>query len=304
MDFSNISAVVVPCSARKLQRSSPLLTACKLPKGTSDDLANAWVKRLRTVDAATLHEPQGLYDGGGFRRAKAVAAEHSAPLFVMSAGLGLVSSRSKIPCYELTITMGSPNSIAARATDAIDVKSWWAMVQAGPFATAMQSIAEQPGRILVGLSQPYAELVAADLEALPEGARARLRIFGMGLRKVLPESLAAQCIHYDCRLDVVVPGTRLDKWSRAMEHFSRLIAHRPMASLVDDQQCVDDALAIVTPTKAPNRARLSDEDLSTHIRALIDDGIGLTAGLKHLRRQMLIACEAQRFRRLYLEQAA
>lgn len=71
-------------------------------------------------------------------------------------------------------------------------------------------------RILVSLTQPYAEMVGPSLAKLPAADRSRLRILGFGLKPCLPrEFLHQQLITYDDRLNQVIPGTRLDGASRA-----------------------------------------------------------------------------------------
>src|SRR3546814_7263091 len=83
----------------------------------------------------------------------------------------------------------------------------------------MKALGAHDGRILVGLTRPYAVLVGSALASLPPEILGRVRIFGAGLTAHLPAALHPQVLHYDSRLDVLSPGTRLD---RSEEHTSEL----------------------------------------------------------------------------------
>jgi hypothetical protein len=159
----------------------------------------------------------------------------------------------------------------------------------------------RPGRIVVALTQPYAALVGTNLAKLPESVRPRLRILGPGLADHLPESLKTQCMDYDARLDVLMPGTRLDAASRACDHFVRLIAEVPMSTVTEDQARIDDVLSHIKRPSSVVRPRLSDSALRKLISRMAKQGLSATGALRHLRVEIRVACEERRFRRLYEE---
>src|SRR3546814_6547531 len=103
----------------------------------------------------------------------------------------------------------------------------------------MKALGAHDGRILVGLTRPYAVLVGSALASLPPEILGRVRIFGAGLTAHLPAALHPQVLHYDSRLDVLSPGTRLDGSARSLEHFAGLAVAVPLSTVADDQNLVE-----------------------------------------------------------------
>lgn len=61
-----------------------------------------WVGRLEAADARV---PAGrLYYGRGFAESESAAEAIGAPLFIVSAGLGMVAAETQVPSYSLTVT--------------------------------------------------------------------------------------------------------------------------------------------------------------------------------------------------------
>src|SRR3546814_11698260 len=83
----------------------------------------------------------------------------------------------------------------------------------------MKALRAHDGRILVGLTRPYAVLVGSALASLPPEIHGRVRILGAGLTAHLPAALHPQVLHYDSRLYVLSPGTRWRGTGRHQLHF-------------------------------------------------------------------------------------
>lgn len=232
------------------------------------------------------------------------ASRATASLFVISAGLGLVGEAVRIPSYDITLQRDREGSVLPLIKSDFDPAAWWQVIQRGPFATEINSLGAGEGRILVALSRPYALLIGDALSEMPMPIRQRLRILGLGLKQSLPDVLHSQLISYDERLDMVIPGTKLDAWARALSHFVDLIAGTPMTSVGSDQIVVNKSLShLIAPTPL-QRPRVSDEVLTAHIKALLAEGFSATTALRQLRRVNSVACEERRFRRLFEEQVA
>lgn len=292
-----ISAVLTPCSARKRKLSSAPLDLVDLMSGPQDRVARQWLDQVGA--AAGQVAAQDLYQGASFTRIRDVARAHASPLFVVSAGLGLVAGATQIPAYELTLSPSAPTRIQSRVTGRFEPADWWQHIQSGRFAAPMQALGAGDGRILIALTRPYAQLIGAALADSPAAVIARLRVFGSGLAPALPAALHAQLMPYDARLDALMPGTRLDFSSRALAHFAALIVDQPVGDLAQDAQRVRAALApAVAPTNAM-RPKASDEELVAHIGKLKREGLSKTSALRQLREGLGIACEQGRFRRLY-----
>ncbi len=301
---SHISTVVVPCSARKREPSNANLRARELPIGSMEEVGNNWLGRVRASASATRYPAAELYCGSGFRRAHLSVSQTAASLFVISAGMGLVGEDAHIPPYDITLHSDSESSVPSLVNAEFDPSEWWHVVQGGPYAADMHRLAAGQGRIVIALSRPYALLIGASLAELPVAVRQRLRILGLGIKPSLPAALHPQLINYDERLDVVIRGTKLDAWSRALSHFIGLLSETPIASVREDQKAVNDSLEHVETPAMIQRSRVSDDVLIGHIRTMLDEGFTATSALKQLRRVKRIACQERRFRRLFEEQAA
>ena len=298
---SGIASIITACSGRKGKLPADDLRAPKLPRGSQSAVAKAWLGRLQTAPPSELIVASELYAGRSFRRVRDVANLLGCRLFVVSAGLGFVDGNTAIPSYDLSLSATGHGALRQRLTHAPRPSDWWLSLEASPFACSLKELCSGRARILVALTQPYAEMVAASLTTLPAFDRSRLRILGFGLKQYIPPELHPQVIAYDDRLNQIIPGTRLDGASRALSHFAKLVAKRPMTSAEADQRQVDIALSMVElPVPVP-RARVSDAILAKYVARFVINGLSANSALKRLRSEMHIACEEQRFHRLYEE---
>lgn len=297
-----IASIAVPCSARKKKLPTEILQGRNLSHAAQSRVADQWCERLRQAHPWSL-PARDLYLGGSFRKACKVADETGALLFIFSAGLGLVTGTAVIPSYDLTLSLGASGTLSKRIRGAFVPAAWWERLQTERFASPMTALGDCKGRILVGLTRPYAALVGSTLASLPSEMHGRLRIFGGGLARYLPANLHPQLLHYDARLDVLSPGTRLDGAARSIEHFAQLAAAIPLSTVAADQALIESALAQIVARPVIKRPRVSDASLRKYIRPFVREGLSATSALKQLRSQALIACEERRFRRLYEEAA-
>ena len=296
-----VTAIAAPCSARKEKLPADGLTALKLPRGSQRVAAKAWLNRLESVPASGLTRASQLYAGRSFRRVRDVANDLGCRLFVISAGLGLLDGETKIPSYDLTLSATGHGALSGRLTHAVRPSEWWLSLEASPFACSLEKICEGRARILIALTQSYADMFGASLAALPEVERGRLRILGFGLKPYISPALHQQIITYDDRLNQLTPGTRLDGASRALAHFAALVAQRPMGAAEVDQALVDAVLSGLKQPVLAVRERVSDAVLAKHVARFVRHGLSATKALERLRSETLVACEERRFRRLYEE---
>ncbi|MET3653108.1 hypothetical protein ABIC75_002844 [Dyella japonica] len=264
-------------------------------------MAKAWLGRLESAAVSEWTLASDLYAGRSFRRIRDVANGLGCRFFVVSAGLGLLDGATAIPSYDLTLSPTGPGALRQRLTHAPLPSEWWASLDGSPFASSLKNLCAGRARVLIALTQPYAEMVGESLANLPEIDRNRLRILGYGLKPYLSPALRQQLIRYDDRLNEIIPGTRLDGASRALAHFAKLVATCPLANPEADQSLVDTALSAVQLPVPASRKRVSDAVLAIHVDRFIRLGLSATNALKRLRSEAQIACEEGRFRRLYEE---
>ena len=274
--------------------------AVSLPLSPQRDLETAWLDRVNQLTA--VRPAGGLYSSRGFRLAQRAARTAGAPLYVVSAGLGLVAMDRVIPSYGITIVGRGDDFVNARTTGRFDPSDWWRAVSTGPFATPLTEIlSDSPDRpVIVGLTRPYTRMLAPVLAELPEQVAARLRIIGLRLDELLPPHLQPFTLPYDERLDAALPGTRADFPQRALLHFvAEGLSTLPHVDAAGHRDWVQVALADQEVPNRAKRTRLSDRE----IMAVIERHLGLTQGIGRLlhvlRHEEGIACEQARFTRLY-----
>ena len=209
MGRATIAAIIAPCSSRKRIEASRQARAVSLPVALQKDLETAWLAKLKTFER--LVPAQELYSGRGAGLARQCADKTSAPLYIVSAGLGLVIGSENVPTYGVTVARRGDDSIPMRVRGRFDPAAWWAAVCSGPISTTLERVLTQSqGRVtLLALTKPYAAMVGCSLAALSEELVTGLRIFVWRLQDNLPASLHRSVMNYDARLEAALPGTRI-----------------------------------------------------------------------------------------------
>ena len=292
-----IASAVTICAKQKRHRVSPSATPVEFAAGPQAALTNRWQATLASLPPVT--PGHRLYAGRAFGLVRDLTGAGSGRLLIISAGLGLVDGASELPIYGLTVSRGVAESISDRVTGGFDPPAWFARMLDGRFSLGWdEAFKPNGGRVLVALTRPYAEMVGPSLAGLPEGLRARLRIFGAGLSPVLPSTLAAYVLPYDERLDAIAPGTKSDFAQRALVHFANHVAVG-IADVAADILSVTHALLTLAPPTRPIRAPATDSDLLTLIRARLSPRASASRLLRQLRDEDQIACEQGRFTKLF-----
>ncbi|USU10679.1 hypothetical protein NF701_08780 [Sphingomonadaceae bacterium OTU29THOMA1] len=241
-----------------------------------------------------------LYGGRGFGLAREAAAQASAELYVISAGLGLVHSARDIPSYGVTVSDRGDQAIARRVAGRFDPSSWWAAVSRTPYSESLQDVAARHrGLLLIALTAPYAAMIGSELGALQHEALARIRLFGHGIEAVLPRHLAGSVMPYDARLNAAVPGTRTDFAQRALRHFCQHVAIDGSLDTEQSAHAVQSLLAGHVAPTARVRPRRSDEEIVAIISEHLERTTGIGRILRLVRDSDGLACEQARFSRLY-----
>lgn len=303
-----MTLVITTCTNRKLKPVPDTLRVATLPLSSSTDLAALWAERIRSAEP--LYPASDVYAGRSFQEARRAAETLDAPMFIVSAGLGLVEASANIPAYSCTVVVGPDDSIVARATGAFALPTWWQLLsRSSPFSTSFaMALAQSRGLVLVALSDSYIAMVGADLAALAPDHRARLRLFTRTPPSRLPLPLRGLFMPYDDRLegdDSPLQGTRGDFAARAMRHFVDHIIE------ADDERGpsahATAVTAALTGWRFPKRVVRVRHDDPTMRRLIADHwhSGGDTRGptLRYFRDELLIACEQTRFKDLKREVA-
>ena len=293
----SIAAIITICTQQKRLKASAAGTPAGLKTQSQAGLEADW--QLAVAALPNLVRASDLYAGRAFGLAKTAAGNAASPLYVISAGLGLVPGDLLAPAYGLTLTKNVAESIVSKVDGPFDSPSWFASVIAGGRSVGWDRVERVgPGRILVAMTRPYAEMVAPSLAATPPPMLARLRIFGAGLKQALPPILHPAIAPYDDRLDALVPGTRSDFAQRALLHFVDYVAHQPLNRKAEFE-AISSILAHVIAPERPIRDQRSDAELLLLIKGRVGPRSSASRLLRQLRDEDGIACEQSRFARLF-----
>jgi hypothetical protein len=291
--------VLTLCTNRKHGNVDATLRARRLRSGTIEAVSADWKERRSKSDAEI--EAYDRYMGRGFAEAKRATAAMSAKMWVVSAGLGLVPAKRKVPAYSLTITGNSEDCISHRVPN-FSSANWWTAINTSkrPIRGLVRS--EKPELLIVNVSKPYMEMIGDDLLSLSEEERAHLRIIGPRPIAV-PEQLHPYLLPYDERLEAIqgYKGTRSDFPQRALRHFmTEILANARTGRAKKHAALVASHLSSYVAPKTPKRPRQTDEQ----IRRLIAKNWKKVDGragrmLRYLRDTESVACEQSRFSQLF-----
>src|SRR5947208_7568321 len=95
-------SVITNCTARKALAVPRLTQARSMRRGSLASLAKEWKWRLR--DAERRVPARELYQGRAFQEATKAARLAKTPLYIVSAGLGLINEAELVPPSSLTVS--------------------------------------------------------------------------------------------------------------------------------------------------------------------------------------------------------
>lgn len=300
-----MTIVLTNCTNRKSGATNPLLVCENLETSTIGNVAHQWINRLKAVPAVNIASK--TYGGRGFREAESSANSLNCPLYVVSAGLGIIKSTQLIPSYNLTISFGSNNSINKKITDFTSTDKWWSFIanKTNYGSSLFNTLKDKSeGLILIALSRPYIELIKHELLHFPPDQEARLRFFGKNLNYVLPEYLHKNWMPYDDRLDSTgetYKGTQGDFAQRALRHFvNEILSNEHNEDVHIHSTKINTLLASLSKRETPKRQQMTDQEIANTLITYWVLGKGQSSTLLRLiRRDLGIACEQSRFKKIY-----
>lgn len=268
-------------------------------------LADSWKQQVHAVPERDLVAAADLYAGRSISEAKRAAERLAAPLYIASAGHGLVRGDDPIPSYDITASPSPENALhrcllRLQKTPA----DWWqALIQTFGSQRSLAELVETAPSAVVLLAAPsaYLGLLAGELAQLSDAAVARLRIVTSAHGALnLPPRLQAVALPYDERLEGLpaYAGTRSDFPQRALHHFVAVLNGHALP-LENARQRVSAAMALLQKPSLPERQRKTDEEIIALLKqnwARLNGSA--TALLRYLRDDALVACEQSRFRTL------
>ena len=294
------------CTNRKRNFGQPIPRASSLSPNNQQALLNQWLSRLS--QERPTQKASEVYCGRAFSEICKARDESSGHIWIISAGLGLVSENDPISCYNLTIGDSGPDSIRKKVVDEpFSPARWWHGLGASrnlinPISELVKK--EDPKLAIFALSKAYAALIQQDLLSLSNIDLEKVRIIGVAVRGVLDERLQRLVMPYDERFDGpdgLSAGTRSDFSARAMRHFASLCQDERYGgqSPEDHKRLINEILDGRRFPVVPKRRRATDDEIKAvflkHMHTL---GRNSSKMLRVLRDTEKIACEQSRCARI------
>lgn len=259
---------------------------------------NAIEKQVSTTTA------RECYAGDAW--SQAIAAENVSPsrsqLWVISAGLGLLSADESISNYSATFVNNELDSVAADLSGKTD---WWnLLVEWRRASTGIGCITdlalENPKSVLmVAISSSYFSVIKDDLISARAALDSpdQLLVISAGTRPV--KALGVSLLPIDARFENLVGGARATLNARMLRH----IVEENRNGRIRAPQISKYLSAVATTLDSPRsfeRRPLGDKQIATFIRKQSRSVSQSSASslLRKLRDQGL-ACEQKRFHRIY-----
>jgi hypothetical protein len=297
-------SIITNCTSRKRKNGIDPLLPSFVDEFSVKDAVKLWVKGLES--APMKFAPLDLYQGRSISECRLVSRYLSAELFVISAGLGLVSSANLIPNYSLTISEGNgsiQNWLTNQNSNSID---WWtelclSLGTPEPISSLISNSSSQH-KVMIAVPKSYMEMIASDLEKIGSNHHQNLRIFtSIAGSKVVPNSLKSLVMPYDERLEGITQhnGTRSDFPQRALKHF---VTHLQAQDLsLEEAKCLVRRSMESSHLKLnPRRLKVTDDLIEELVfKNWQNFGGNGTKLLRFLRDEEKVACEQSRFRGIW-----
>ena len=295
--------LITNCTNRKRLKPSEKLDAATLGPGTLLQVAQEW--RTRVSQSFEQHAAKRLYCGRSFSESVSASVRLDAQLWIVSAGMGLISVDDLIPAYNLSVSNASC-SPGSHMDDSWDCRLWWMEVNKiwSPERSISRLVAENPTSLaIVALSGPYLEMVRGDLQDISPTELNRVRlIVHPANRQTLP-TFDRYMMPYDERLDgqdSCFRGTRSDFVARSAHHFCSLLDNNCRRDVDDHRNLVEQSLSLLQHPERIRRDQRTDDEIVQLIIRNWDEANGKSGRmLRILRDKEVVACEQGRFKRLF-----
>lgn len=291
--------VVTNCSSIK-RRTGPSISP-SMGYRSLEEFSTAWVKKI--LSASDLATVEDTYGGRTFTEALGATELMGAELYVISAGLGLVHAKDRIPNYNLTVSQGSGSISNWLQSSGKTSDEWWAnlnMKLGKPYP--IFQITKHSKGLILALPSTYLEMISTELLMLPKEAIEKLFIItSTAGQKVIDKELQPRCLPYDERLDGAdaYRGTRNDFPQRALKHLVNEVDFQNK-SINEVKKDVLHFLSSHAKPTLPKREKLNDEEIKELISKNWTSYLGKRESLhRYLRDVALVACEQKRFGALW-----
>ena len=279
-------ALIVSCTNSKTLPVSPGLRAADLEEGPER------VQRWNEGVEAAQHRRalRTLYAGAQWAASlelerHATQLGYDVDLWVVSAGLGLMSADATAPAYAASFAAG----VDAVASTPMGLREWWECVSRRR-GSSFRDLAAEHDQVLVVLAPTYLDVVMPDLAAL------------RGDRFAIVSSLRDSLVYSSVGLRPALGASSMNLNARAAAALLDLAAGEPIGS--DTVRARWDEWTSRNARSVPAARRgVEDDEVSAFIKERLTASQASRSALLNALRAQGTACEQTRFQRLYEEVA-
>jgi hypothetical protein len=301
MDSKTALILITNCSSRK--RSSGGKEFCL--GDWSGTIRQRFARWTKAIESATHSIPaRNCYVGDAWSQvttASAVLPEQT-QLWVVSAGLGLISANQCIPCYSATFIHSDKDSIGLTINDNV---AWWNLCvewqrkRIGIGSITDLAAVNPDAKFVVALSMPYLAVVKNDLIQAREALSSpeNLLVISAGTRH-LPD-LRSSLMPIDARFENFVGGARATLNARILRHIIEKFKPEEINACEVESYLKSIASRLQQP-RSFDRTILNDQQIATFIRKNSRKNFKTSSSATlRLLRDEGFACEQKRFARIY-----
>ncbi len=304
--------IIASCTDRKAVAISPALRLRSVPRGPITERAKRWWKRLK----APSGEPSraiDVYSGNHWAVVRslprlAIDQGFDAKLWVLSAGYGLIGASTPIRGYSATFAKGHKDSVGESPAELLE---WWTALAALPIPgwKGPRSLAELIKRdveatyLIVG-SPRYVAAIEGDVSRALGAHRKTPLVLVSSSRGLKGSALERYCVPCEARFRHLVGGPLASLHACVARHIIQGVGdHHFKVRLLRTRY--DELMRRLKRRPSGHEGiRQGDEDVRHYIRSALGSPkrASYTSLLRRMRSRGL-ACEAHRFKRLYLKEA-
>ena len=258
--------------------------------GTQSDLEQKWVSAVN--DTSPIDLAKNIYRGRWIKSLlNTISSENN--FYIVSAGVGLVCSDTKIPSYDCTIANGKINSLNVACEKKPNLQSWWRALCKTKYSHGLiYELAQEYDFILISLTSSYLKLILNDIEM----TKKKIVLFtSPGLDFNYTNKNIFKTPYTNAFDGPLCPtkGLKADFAQRCHYDFIyRLKKYHNLEVAINSVK--DDMKKWPNPPKINNK-RLDDDQLTILIKQHINNFSSIRSLHKFFRHDLKIACEQKRF---------
>ncbi|MBN8460106.1 MAG: hypothetical protein J0M04_19940 [Verrucomicrobia bacterium] len=293
--------LITNCSATKQVAAGEPLMLRKWT-GTIRQRFRWWTQAVeRKVD---LTPARHCYGGDAWTQV--LAGERAAPdnrrLWIVSAGMGLISADVPIPNYSATFVSADPDSVGSENHSKVE---WWNLLVkwrrklTGIGCVTDLAIRNPESVFIVAVGSTYLSVIKNDLVSAREALTSpdNLLLISSGTRQM--PALGSSLLPIDARFENLVGGARATLNARMLRHIVEKYKSQRISAPQVSKYLSNLTLSLAQP-RSFKRQPLTDEQIITFIRnqsVLLQRSSA--SGLLRVLRDGGSACEQKRFHRIY-----